>query len=108
MHHQIQALILQALALETIRAQDEASYTLDLALQLAQPAGYIRTFINHGKPLEALLKRLSEEQNANHYIQGLLVLSTNTVRSHIKNIYGKLGVNRRLDAIQKAREHNLV
>lgn len=37
-----------------------------------------------------------------------LILSPNTVRSHIKNIYGKLGVNRRLDAIEKAKELRLV
>jgi LuxR family maltose regulon positive regulatory protein len=37
-----------------------------------------------------------------------LVISVNTARSHIKNIYSKLGVNRRLDAIAKAKELNLV
>jgi len=37
-----------------------------------------------------------------------LILSPNTVRSHIKNIYSKLEVNRRLDAIEKAKELKLV
>jgi LuxR family maltose regulon positive regulatory protein len=37
-----------------------------------------------------------------------LVLSVNTVRSHIKNIYGKLNVHRRMDAIQRARELGLL
>ena len=37
-----------------------------------------------------------------------LRISANTVRFHIKNIYGKLGVHRRFDAVQKAREHQLL
>jgi LuxR family maltose regulon positive regulatory protein len=37
-----------------------------------------------------------------------LTISSNTVRSHIKSIYGKLEVNRRLDAIEKAKELHLV
>jgi LuxR family maltose regulon positive regulatory protein len=37
-----------------------------------------------------------------------LVLSPHTVRSHIKNIYGKLGVNRRMDAVKVAIELKLV
>ena len=37
-----------------------------------------------------------------------LIISANTVRSHVKNIYGKLGVNRRLDAIKKAKQLRLL
>ena len=37
-----------------------------------------------------------------------LFISANTVRFHIKNIYGKLGVHRRLDAVQRARELGLL
>ncbi|HAW51381.1 MAG TPA: hypothetical protein DCX54_03480 [Flavobacteriales bacterium] len=33
-----------------------------------------------------------------------LSISANTVRFHIKNIYGKLSVNRRADAVQRAKE----
>ncbi|MFN2198835.1 MAG: LuxR C-terminal-related transcriptional regulator, partial [Anaerolineales bacterium] len=36
-----------------------------------------------------------------------LVISVNTARSHIKNIYSKLGVSRRLDAIEMAKELHL-
>ena len=36
-----------------------------------------------------------------------LVISVNTARSHIKSIYSKLGVNRRLDAIEMAKELQL-
>jgi LuxR family maltose regulon positive regulatory protein len=37
-----------------------------------------------------------------------LCISANTVRFHIKNIYGKLGVHRRSDAIDRAGELGLL
>lgn len=35
-------------------------------------------------------------------------LSPTTIRTHVQNIYGKLGVNRRLEAIQKAKDLKLL
>jgi LuxR family maltose regulon positive regulatory protein len=37
-----------------------------------------------------------------------LFLSLNTIQFHVKNIYGKLLVNKRMQAIEKAREMNLI
>ena len=37
-----------------------------------------------------------------------LFLSLNTIQSHIKSIYRKLSVNRRVQAIEKAREMKLI
>ncbi|MEJ2207460.1 MAG: LuxR C-terminal-related transcriptional regulator [Anaerolineae bacterium] len=37
-----------------------------------------------------------------------LVVSVNTVRSHVKNIYGKLGVHSRMEAVERARELGLL
>ena len=37
-----------------------------------------------------------------------LCISANTVRYHIKNIYGKLGVHSRSDAVQRAQELGLL
>jgi LuxR family maltose regulon positive regulatory protein len=37
-----------------------------------------------------------------------LFLSLNTVQFHIKSIYSKLSVNKRMQAIEKAREMNLI
>ena len=37
-----------------------------------------------------------------------LYLSVNTVRTHIRNIYSKLGVNGRFEAIQKAKKLKLI
>jgi LuxR family maltose regulon positive regulatory protein len=41
-------------------------------------------------------------------IAGELYVSANTVRTHIKNIYGKLGVHRRSMAVHRARELGLL
>ncbi len=41
-------------------------------------------------------------------IAGELFISVNTVRSHIKNVYSKLNVHSRNDAIQRARELKLL
>jgi DNA-binding NarL/FixJ family response regulator len=37
-----------------------------------------------------------------------LFLSPSTVRKHIENIYNKLQVHNKLEAIQKARNNNLI
>jgi LuxR family maltose regulon positive regulatory protein len=37
-----------------------------------------------------------------------LVIAVSTTRTHIRNIYAKLGVNRRMEAIQRARELGLL
>jgi len=37
-----------------------------------------------------------------------LYLSLNTVQFQVKNIHGKLAVKRRVEAIEKAREMNLI
>ena len=37
-----------------------------------------------------------------------LFVSLNTIKTHIKNIYSKLGVNKRFDAIERAKEFELI
>lgn len=53
--------------------------------------------------LEHLSKGLTYDQIAQN-----LFLSTGTVRKHIENIYGKLQVHNKLEAIQKARNNNIL
>jgi LuxR family maltose regulon positive regulatory protein len=71
-----------------------------------------------GPGFEALVEPLSERelevlQNLNGplstpEIAEQLVVSTNTVRTHIKNIYGKLGVHGRSGAVRQARQLGLL
>jgi LuxR family maltose regulon positive regulatory protein len=52
--------------------------------------------------------RLIAEGLSNPQIADQLCISVNTVRFHTKNIYGKLGVNSRTQAIARANELNLL
>ncbi|NRA92756.1 MAG: response regulator transcription factor [Psychroserpens sp.] len=53
--------------------------------------------------LEQLSKGLNYVQIADN-----LILSTGTVRKHIENIYRKLQVHNKLEAVQKAKRNNLI
>ena len=45
---------------------------------------------------------------SNQEIADRLFVSLNTIKTHTSNIYMKLNVKRRTQAIQKAREHHLI
>ncbi|MCB0471314.1 MAG: response regulator transcription factor, partial [Flavobacteriaceae bacterium] len=53
--------------------------------------------------LEQLSKGLSYSVIANN-----LFLSSGTVRKHIENIYKKLQVHNKLQAVQKAKKNNII
>lgn len=53
--------------------------------------------------LEGLSKGLSYNLIAKN-----LILSTGTIRKHIENIYRKLQVHNKLEAVQKAKKNNLI
>ena len=151
----IEILLLQALV---HAAQDNipaALASLERALSLAAPEGYIHLFVDEGPPMAALLQKIKDKDSRikpyaasllsafpaqdvqpssvhaqslidplsdreleiltlvtsglkNQEIADQLVISLNTVLYHTKNIYSKLGVNKRALAIAKARELNLV
>ena len=54
-----------------------------------------------------VLEQLSKGLNYN-IIADNLILSPSTVRKHIENIYTKLQVHNKLEAIQKAKSNNLI
>ena len=147
----IEILVLQALAHQARGDIPAALASLQRALTLAEPEGYVRIFADEGPPMASLLRAAAKQGIAPGYVrrllaaisktedstpasQGLieplserelevlrllgtdlggpeiareLVVSLNTVRTHTKNIYAKLGVNNRRAAVRRARELDL-
>jgi LuxR family maltose regulon positive regulatory protein len=58
------------------------------------------------RELEVL--RLLASGLSNPEIANELYIAVSTIRTHCKNIYGKLGVNRRWDAVHRAQELGLI
>jgi LuxR family maltose regulon positive regulatory protein len=150
----IEILILQALSLQAQGDIDQAITTLEKALTLAEPEGFIRVFVDEGLPMAQLLYEAVARGIAPDYVRRLLAafplaepeqtgpsktqapgselieplserelevlqliaegltnpeiaarlyLALNTVKAHTRNIYGKLGVNNRTQAVARAR-----
>lgn len=156
---QLKAMVLQAVALQIQGKQEQAVQVLCDALVQAAPGGFIRIFVDEGKPMVQLLSQAralgkmrdyigkllaacnSEEQKSetslyptlptqplieplsrrerevlqllaqglsNQEISERLVLSLETVKGHNKKIFGKLQVQRRTEAVARARQLGLL
>ena len=148
----IELLVLQALAHEAQGNYPPALVSLERALTLAEPEGYVRSFVDEGPPMVALLLEAAKHGIAPNYVRHLLaafgkaegktsvtpllaeplserevdvlrllntelsgpeiarqlMVSLNTMRTHTKSIYNKLGVNNRRAAIRRAEELDLL
>ena len=159
----IAILTLKSIALQALGDEVAALKTLNRALLYGEPEGYIRTFVDEGASMGALLRKANASGMAPDYtakllealanepamapeadtafqplvdasqfvaeqlterelevlrllmtslvaaeIAGELVVAPSTVRTHIKSIYGKLGVHRRMEAVERARELGLL
>ena len=156
MGHLIDLLILQAMVLDAQGDLNQALSSLERALGLAAPQGFVRIFLDKGAPIIRLLKEAARRDIAADYVIKLLnridmdtrpdvpnlspstllvdplsdreldvlhlmaqdlsykeiadqiMVSLNTVRTHVKNIYSKLMVHKRSQAVAKAKEINLL
>ena len=148
----IDVLVVQALAAQARGDLAAALAPLRRALVLAEPEGYVRTFVDAGPPMAVLLTAALREGTAPGYARRLLagfdgtatgvpaqrglvdplsareldvlrllgsdlggpdiarelVVSLNTVRTHTKNIYAKLGVSSRRAAVRRGEELDLL
>jgi LuxR family maltose regulon positive regulatory protein len=148
----IEVLMLQALAHQAQGDTASALVSLERALTLAEPEGYVRIFVDEGPPMAALLREATKHGIAPNYVSQLrgafgkvegtrpvtqllieplserelevlrllgtelngpeiareLMVSLNTMRTHTKNIYSKLGVNNRRAAVRRAEELDLL
>jgi LuxR family maltose regulon positive regulatory protein len=154
---QSKALALRALAFDALGHREEAVATLEQALILAQPEGYVGLFADEGLPMTVLLRRLSARVSvagnvatllsalgsaqipdilpsapdrggleepltdreldvlrllavgqSNPDIARTLYVEVNTVKTHVKSLYGKLGVHSRVQSVRRARELSLL
>jgi LuxR family maltose regulon positive regulatory protein len=68
----IEILMLQALVFQSKDETAQATTTLEQALALAKPGGFIRTFVNEGPPMARLLYDALKREIAPEYVQRLL------------------------------------
>jgi LuxR family maltose regulon positive regulatory protein len=164
----IEILILQSLAYQAQGDQPRALASLERALSLAEPEGYVRIFVDKGEAVRLLIE--VQSRNRDHPLSGYvdkllstfaqpaattpksktlapyasagvknlkseiveplserelevlkllrselsgpeiaeqLIVSLNTLRSHTKRIFNKLGVNNRRAAVRRAEELDL-
>jgi LuxR family maltose regulon positive regulatory protein len=74
----IEILLLQALAQHAVGTTSAALVTLERALTLAEPQGYVRIFIDEGAPSASLLKAAAKQGFARTYVRRLLAAFTDT------------------------------
>ncbi len=155
----IEILVVQALALQAQGNVSQALASMERALALAEPEGYVRIFVDEGEPMRLLIEKQSRSQDKTFlgYVDKLLaafarptaipqpkinnlqsiiieplserelevlrllgtelsgpeiarelIVSLNTLRTHTKNIFNKLGVNNRRAAVRRAEELDLL
>jgi LuxR family maltose regulon positive regulatory protein len=155
---QLKVMVLQAVAARAHGEKDQAVHLLARALAMAEPAGFIRLFLDEGLPMASLLSEAmalgrmpdyirkllmaweAEQQQSenslspppaqplleplsqrelevlrlvaaglsNQEISKRLFLVLGTVKGHTHKIFGKLGAQRRTEAIARARELGLL
>lgn len=112
MHLDIRGFLLKDVPLDTLV---KAIYKAKAGQQIPLETELAERVAAHGKPTQNLIEPLTEREievlqalaqgQSNAQIAAMLSLSPKTVHNHLYNIYGKLGVSTRAEAIVWAMEH---
>ena len=100
--------------LDTVLARvvtDEERVALDSLPETSRvgpPVGRSGQLVEQLGERELMVLRRLPSSLSNQEIAGLLYVSLNTVKTHIQSIYRKLGVNSRHEAIERARQLDLL
>jgi LuxR family maltose regulon positive regulatory protein len=70
--HVIEVCALKALALQALGDTSAALASLERSLALAEPEGYVRTYVNEGPPMAALLREAASHNICLDYVNQLL------------------------------------
>jgi LuxR family maltose regulon positive regulatory protein len=70
--HELKGLVLKSVALYQLDEMQQGLDALSKALALAEPGGYIRVFIEGGKPIAELLSKIHSQNNFSDYAGKLL------------------------------------
>jgi LuxR family maltose regulon positive regulatory protein len=82
MHSAIEILVVQALAYDMLDDHPRALAALERALTLAEPEGYIRSFVDEGAPLAGLLAQVAGRSSpVAGYARALLAALESFIRS---------------------------
>jgi LuxR family maltose regulon positive regulatory protein len=98
--------------------QSKRNFLEDITVLIAAETGEVnRITINDGSSAPGLIEPLSDREcqilaliasgSTNNVISTTLFISLNTVKWHLKNIFGKLGVSNRTSAVAVARQLDL-
>ncbi|MCB0122116.1 MAG: tetratricopeptide repeat protein, partial [Caldilineaceae bacterium] len=111
--------LMQTLLAESLAHGGDPRYITQLLAMLNQPIGVIggdETAIPD--PNQLLIEPLSERElevlrllaigHTNQAVADELIIALSTVKKHVNNIFGKLGVGRRTQAVSRARELGLL
>jgi LuxR family maltose regulon positive regulatory protein len=77
----IKILALQALAFQAQGDVGQALSALERALSLAEPEGYVRTFVDEGEPMARLLRRALSQGITPNYVARLMAAFGETAES---------------------------
>jgi LuxR family maltose regulon positive regulatory protein len=70
--HKIEVLALRALALDTQGKSSEANAALKQSVDLAHPGGFIRVFVDLGRPMQEMLRRLMNQDLSGDVVRRIL------------------------------------